>query len=177
MKKIVVLFLLSTILSFAHKINLFLYKEGNKIFVEGYFSDGVPAKNSIVEIYNEKEEKIIEGKTDEKGIYSFDVPVCEKIKVILTGDMGHKVEKEMKITEKKLLKKEIENKKIEVEKKVNLIDKEEIGKIIEESVEKAICPLIKEIQKEKENARIMDIIGGIGYIFGIFGIYLYFSRR
>jgi nickel transport protein len=178
MKKIIFLFFLFTILSFAHKINLFTYKEGNKIFVEGYFSDGVPVKNSLIEIYNEKGEKIINGKTNEEGLYSFEIPECKKIKIVLTGDMGHKVEKEMEIEEKKTLRKEeTKTTKKEVEKKMDLIDKEEIKKIVEESVEKAIVPLIKEIEKEKEKARIMDIIGGIGYIFGIFGIYLYFSKK
>ncbi len=178
MKKIFFLFFLFTILSFAHKINLFTYKEGNKIFVEGYFSDGVPVKNSSIEIYNEKGEKIIEGKTNEEGLYSFKIPECKKIKIVLTGDMGHKVEKEMEIEEEKTLKKEeIKTQKKEVERKIETIDKEEIKKIVEESVEKAIFPLIKEIQKEKQRARFMDIIGGIGYIFGIFGIYLYFLKK
>jgi len=168
MKKVIFIFFLFTILSFAHKINLFTYKEGDKIFVEGYFSDGAPVKNSLIEIYNEKGEKIIGGKTNEEGLYSFKVPECKKIKIVLIGDMGHRVEKEIEIIEKKLLKKEIENKKI---------DNEEIKKIVEESIEKAITPLIKEIQKEKEKVHILDIIGGIGYIFGIFGIYLYLSKK
>ncbi len=178
MKKLIFIFLVFSIFSFAHKINVFTYKEGDKIFVEGYFVDGSPCKNSLVEVYNEKGEKIFEGKTDAEGIFSFDIPEAEKIKVVLTADMGHRAETEMELKKKKEIKKEEkEIKKKETTEIQKGIDEESIKKIVEESVEKAINPVIKEIEKERQKIKITDIIGGIGYILGIFGIYLYFRGR
>jgi len=184
MKKTLFFFLFLSSFIFAHKINVFTYKEGNKIFVEGYFQDGVPTKNSVVEIYNEEGEKIIEGKTNSEGVFSFDIPNAKKIKVVLNADMGHKAETEMELQkeEKKEFKKEEiktqkGNKKIESDEIQKNFDEEIIKKIVEESVERAINPVLKEIQKEKKKTRISDVIGGIGYIFGILGIYLYFKGR
>jgi nickel transport protein len=184
MKKFLFFFLFLSGIIFAHKINIFTYKEGNKIFVEGYFQDGSPTKNAVIEIYNEKAEKIIEGKTDLEGIFSFDIPDAKKIKVVLNADMGHRAETEMELQkeEKKELKKEgtetqKENKRIEKVEIQKNFDEEIIKKIVEESVEKAINPVLKEIEKEKQKTRIFDIIGGIGYIFGILGIYLYFKEK
>lgn len=179
MKKFFLIFFLLSIFSFAHKINLFTYKEGNKIFVEGYFQDGTPCKNSVVEIYNEKGEKITEGKTDSEGIYSFEIPDVEKIKIALIADMGHKTETEMELKKKAEEKKEIKKgeKKIEKFETKPIIDENEVRKIVEESVEKVINPVLKEIEKERQKIRITDILGGIGYIFGILGIFLYFRRR
>ena len=176
MKKLLFFFLFLAGFIFAHKINVFTYKEGNKIFVEGYFQDGSPTKNSVIEIYNEKGEKIIEGKTNSEGIFSFDIPNAKKIKVVLNADMGHKAETEMEL-QKEEIKTQKENKKIEsIEIQKNL-DEEIIKKIVEESVERAINPVLKEIEKEKQKTKISDIIGGIGYIFGILGIYLYFKVK
>jgi len=167
-----------SLLLFSHKINVFTYKEGNKIFVEGYFSDGSPCKNSEIEIFDEKGEKIIEGKTNSDGIFSFDIPDKQKIKIVLYADMGHKTETEMELKKETIKKQETkqEIKKEETKKEEQVFfDQMEIKKMVEESVEKSINTLIKEIEKERQKAKITDVIGGIGYIIGILGIYLYFK--
>ncbi|MEM5831426.1 MAG: hypothetical protein QXO40_04440 [Candidatus Aenigmatarchaeota archaeon] len=172
MKWVIFLFLLFSNLVFPHKVNIFAYKEGNKIFVEGYFPDGRPLKNSVVTIYDEKGNKIIEGKTDENGIFSFTMPDVNKIKIVLTGDEGHKAEKFFEIKEDKPLKSE-EGKRVEYKS----FDKEDLIKAIEEIIEKHMNNFLKEYKKDKEKERIKDIIAGIGYIIGIFGLYFYFIGK
>ncbi|MCX7916647.1 MAG: hypothetical protein N2589_00750 [bacterium] len=183
MKKIILTFLMFSILLYTHKINVFTYQEGNKIFVEGYFPDGKPVKNSKIEIYNEKEERILEGKTDESGIFSFNIPESEKIKIILTSDEGHRTETFMELKKEKKLKSERVEEKLdkfkeikEKEEKIE-IDKEEIKRIVEDTIEKKINDFIREYKKEREKEKVQDIIGGIGYIIGILGIYFYFLGK
>ncbi|MCM8806602.1 MAG: hypothetical protein NC926_01395 [Candidatus Omnitrophica bacterium] len=174
MKRIIFLFLLFSLISFAHKINIFTYKEGEKIYVESYFPDGKPVKKGKIEVYNENGEKIIEGQTDENGVFSFNIPENKKIKIILTGDAGHKTETFMELV--KEIKKEGSNFKKETFKSMEL-DKEEIKKILEEVLEKKMNEFLKEYRKEREKEKFKDIVGGIGYILGIFGIYLYFRKK
>ncbi|MCM8786076.1 MAG: hypothetical protein NC827_03840 [Candidatus Omnitrophica bacterium] len=178
MKKIILIFLTLTFSLLAHKINIFSYKESGKIFIEGYFSDGKPCKNSKVIVFDQNGEKIIEGKTDEAGIFSFDIPDKSRIKIVLYADMGHQVETEMQLKEKTPEKQIIkENRKVEQKQAQINIDQEKIRKIVEESIEKEINNLLKEIEKERQKVKIQDIIGGFGYILGIFGIYLYLKGR
>ncbi len=174
MKKIIFLFLTLSFFVFAHKINIFSYKEGQKIFVEGYFSDGKPCKNSEIIVFDEKNNKIIEGKTDEQGIFSFNIPETSKIKIVLISDIGHKVETEMKLQEKLIERKTIrENERIEEKQIQQNIDEEKIREIIEKEINK----ILKEIEKEKQRVKIHEIISAFGYILGIFGIILYLRNQ
>ena len=67
----VILLLFSSAPGWAHKVNVFAYVEGDKVVVEGYFSGNIKAQNSAVEVLDSDGKKILEGKTDDKGIYSF----------------------------------------------------------------------------------------------------------
>ncbi|MFN4226708.1 MAG: hypothetical protein ACK4F0_01010 [Candidatus Ratteibacteria bacterium] len=178
MKKIILSLLILNFFAFAHKINIFSYKEGEKIFVEGYFADGKPCKNSQVIVYDENQKEILKGKTNEEGIFSFDIPETSKIKVVLIADVGHKVETEMQLKEKETEKRIVKEEKKAEQKQIQInIDEEKIRKIVEESIEREINKILKEIEKEKQKVKIQDIIGGFGYILGIFGIFLYLRNR
>ena len=78
---------------FAHKVNLFCYLEDNTLYGEGYFSDGKPAKNSKVEIYDEGKDSLVATLfTDSDGRFSLSLNDIEKVKIFLYAGMGHKAE-------------------------------------------------------------------------------------
>ena len=80
----------------AHKVNVFAYVEGDRVIVDGYFSGGVKAQNSNVEVFDDQGKKLIEGKTDTKGAYLFkleDLPAFTGgLKIVLEAEMGHRGE-------------------------------------------------------------------------------------
>ena len=80
----------------AHKVNVFAYVEGDRVIVDGYFSGGVKAQNSNVEVFDDQGKKLIQGKTDTKGAYSFrlqDLPAfAGGLKIVLDAEMGHRGE-------------------------------------------------------------------------------------
>ncbi len=161
------LFLLSFSLS-AHRVNVFAYKEGELIRVEGYFSDGTPARDSKIEVYNQGGEKIAEGRTDEKGEFSFPVPEGKNnLRIILMAGMGHRGETSLSV----------EGDLSPDRSQESLPVNEDIEKIVEKSVEKALKPLIRMMEEENRRMRLRDIIGGIGYILGITGIAFYLLSR
>ena len=49
--------------------------------------------------------------------------------------------------------------------------------MLEKTIAKQIKPLRKEIQALKEKSGIRDIIGGIGYIFGLLGVVALLRER
>jgi len=176
MKKLFFIFLFfSSINLFAHRVDVFPYIENGKIVVEGYFSDGTPARNSKVEIYNEKGGKIAEGETNKEGICSFPIPENnQRLKIVLIASMGHRAE--TIFTFGKEIKKSVQGVKKEEEKEKKSIT--EVNAIeVEKSVEEAIKPLIKMMEEERRRIRISDVIGGIGYILGIFGLIALLYKR
>jgi nickel transport protein len=59
---------------FAHKVNVFAYVEGDKIYSESYFNDGKKCVDSKIEVFDNQENKLLEGITDENGEFSFKTP-------------------------------------------------------------------------------------------------------
>ena len=58
----------------AHKVLLTAYVEGDTVFVEGGFSDGTSCKNARIEVFDPSGKKLLEGKTNEDGEFSFKPP-------------------------------------------------------------------------------------------------------
>jgi len=58
------------------------------------------------------------------------------------------------------------------------LSKEEVQKIVEDSLDKKLRPIVR-MMTESKNTKpsLTEIIGGIGYIFGLMGIALYFMSR
>jgi nickel transport protein len=76
----------------AHKVLVTAYVEGNTVFVEGGFSDGTPCKNAGIEIFDPSGKKLLEGKTNEDGEFSFKPPQKTDLKLVLNAGMGHRGE-------------------------------------------------------------------------------------
>jgi nickel transport protein len=57
-------------------------------------------------------------------------------------------------------------------------DIHQLETIIDEALDRKLDPLIKLIRDtRKEGPSVTEIIGGIGYIFGLFGLVMYFKNR
>jgi nickel transport protein len=91
-----VLFTLLTGTAFAHKVNIFAYIEGNTVYTESYFPDGRAVEDGKITVVDSNEETLLEGRTDEKGLFSFAIPKKEDLVIILDAGMGHKNHFELK---------------------------------------------------------------------------------
>jgi nickel transport protein len=60
--------------TFAHRVVLFAYVEGDTVFTESYFSDGKRCQDSRIEVFDSFGNKLLEGTTDKNGEYSFIPP-------------------------------------------------------------------------------------------------------
>jgi nickel transport protein len=74
----------------AHKVNLFAYVEAGKIYTESYFPDGTPVEKGKVLVYDSQKNLLLEGITDEKGLFSFAVPKIDDLTIVIEATMGHK---------------------------------------------------------------------------------------
>lgn len=177
----------------AHKVLLYAYVEGNKIYAEGYFGDGKKVVNSLVEVMDKKGNKLLEGTTDTNGQFIFEAPKKGDLTLVLTASMGHRATFKIaanKITlpgvpagavtetvkaEKALNSKSPPKNIVPVE---NMVTREDIRAIVSESLDKKLKPVVDAILESRRGGPSMtEILGGIGYIFGIFGLILYFKSR
>jgi nickel transport protein len=196
------LLLLSSTSGWAHKVNVFAYVEGDAVVVEGYFSGNVKAQNSVVEVLDSDGKKILEGKTDEKGIWRFKLadlpPIKADIKIVLEGGMGHKADFSLSQADLHVYTQETAAPQpktqettttapvlVAVQPSGQVQDSALMKKIVEDAVEEKIQPLVKMLgtqqkilmeQKDK-GPTLTEIVGGIGWILGIAGVAGYFMGR
>src|SRR4030067_2367853 len=78
--------------TFAHKVQMFAYTEGDTVFVEGYFADGKKAMKSEVVVYNPSGTELLRGRTDDSGQFKFKAPEKTDLRIVVDAGLGHKAE-------------------------------------------------------------------------------------
>ena len=167
---------------FAHKVNIFAYAEGDTVYTESYFPDGTKVKDGIVEVYDSQGIKLLEGKSDEKGEFDFKPPKKDDLRIVLIASLGHKNSYTLsadELTGITASEKAQEPESIESEvKEVMQVDLEQIRRIIDSSLDEKLKPIMRQLTKaQQKEVSFTEVAGGIGYIFGIIGIILYFASR
>ena len=74
----------------AHRVNLFAYVEGGKIYTESYFADGRPSEGGKVLVYDSQHNLLLQGVTDKEGLFSFAIPKIDDLTIVIEATMGHK---------------------------------------------------------------------------------------
>ena len=162
---------------FAHKLNLFANEEGAQIFVEAYFSDGIIPKDASVTVKNSSDEVVHEGKVNAEGAYTFPNTGSKQWKLVVDAGMGHIARATLDGGDIKSL--EVETGTNPGQMDVDSMDAEgtELARIVKQAVAQANRPLAREISELKNKARMSDIVGGIGFIIGLLGLYAFLKAR
>jgi nickel transport protein len=173
----------------AHKVNIFAYTEGDTVFTESYFSDGKKCVNSQVTVFDEGGKRLLKGKTDKKGLFSFKTPAYTDLRLVLTAGMGHRAEYVVRKTGFSDFANPTGRKAPDLphgdaagQNQNNgspPADMKELQSLIEASLDRKLAPM-KQIIARMEQDRgpaVVEIVGGIGYIFGIMGIIVLVKNR
>jgi nickel transport protein len=170
----------SNVNALAHKVMIFGWVEGDTVLTESKFSGGKKAINAPVVVFDKDGKKLLEGKTDNKGEFSFKIPKVTDLKIVLNAAMGHKAEWMIPESEIREAGPIVEKKSAaESSGPISVgLSKEEVQKIVEDSLDKKLRPIVR-MMTESKNTKpsLPEIIGGIGYIFGLMGLALYFKNR
>ena len=164
----------------AHKVTIFAWVEGDTIFTESKFSGGKRAMNAQVLVFDSQGKQLLEGKTDKKGEFSFKIPKITDLRIVLNAAMGHKAEWTIPESEIKQAIGAAENKGAPGSSQPIAVSlsKEEIKELIEDSLDRKLRPIVRMMAESQSKApSVTEIIGGIGYIFGLMGVALYFKNR
>jgi len=187
--------------AFAHKLNMFAYVEGDEIFAEAYFTDGKKAKNSAITIFGPDNKQLLQGISNEDGQFTFAIPQQSDLRITVNAGMGHQAEylllkdefseeSESALTTSITTASESVNDNdndnsdiqhtephTEPPRVTTNLDNDAIRAEVERAVGKAIKPLMRELSTMRAEKSLADIIGGIGFIFGLFGTAMYFKSR
>jgi len=186
--------------AFAHKVTIFAWVEGETVYTQSKFSGGKRVKNSSVIVFDSDGNKLLEGKTDDNGEFSFTIPKQTALKVVLKASMGHMAEWKIPVEEinpeavsnnskpESDLKDSYETSSgsqtinsgtdLSVLSESHGISKQEIKKLIDESLDRKLSPIMNILADSYGGGPgLTEIIGGIGYIFGLVGVAMYFTSR
>jgi nickel transport protein len=153
------------------------------VFVEGYYPGGKKAQNSLVEVYNSGGAKLLEGRTNQQGEFSFKIPAKEDLRIVLTAGMGHKNDFTITAEDLGVLDSSSEEPIPKASEKPaasssTSVDMDQLQAMIDQALDRKLAPVITLIRNtRKEGPGVTEIIGGIGYIFGLFGLLTYFKDR
>jgi len=181
--------------AFAHRVMIFAWVEGNTVHTESKTSGGKGIKDATVSVLDSEGNNLLSGKTDAKGMFSFRPPQNTDLAVVLEGEMGHRAE--WKVSARELasisekprdrISTDTGKEKVPFGNEVSLnperkviteLSRQEIKDLIEEAFEKKLEPTYRQLSHlTQRGPKITEIIGGVGYIFGVVGLALHILNR
>ncbi|MCF8079326.1 MAG: hypothetical protein K9K88_08625 [Desulfobacterales bacterium] len=181
----------------AHRVNVFAWVEGDTVYTESSFPGGREVKEGQVAVYDDQTgEKLLEGRTDEAGKFSFKVPRQSALRIEMLAGMGHKNEwivraqeiaaagkvgKELPDTDKPSGPAAPENERAAAPSGSTApADAVEIEKTVEKVLDRKLSPVVKMIaESRRDRTTVQDVVGGIGYILGLAGLgaYIHYRRK
>ncbi len=164
--------------SFAHKVMVFGWVEGDMVHTISKFNGGKKVKDAPVSVFDTEGTLLLKGNTDARGEFSFKKPEKNELKVVLEASMGHKTSCLIEV-------------KSEDEHSTNVYDvdsrEQRVGKqayneknlesIIEKALDKKMALILRMIAEKESKQTISEIISGIGYILGLIGVALWVKNR
>jgi nickel transport protein len=176
----------------AHKVTVFAWAEGDRVFTESKFSGGKMVKAGKVEVFDNTGTLLLEGRTDDHGAFAFQAPSITDLKIVLTAGMGH--QNSWLLSAAELGHGELspraahaspsepagletggETASPSVEPGVTA---REIEAIVSRQLEQKIQPLTRMVAEAREKGpTLSEIVGGIGYIIGLVGLGAYVRYR
>ncbi|MEG3618215.1 cobalt ABC transporter permease [Magnetovibrio sp. PR-2] len=179
----VVAVFLATSPASAHKVIMAVFESGDVIEGELGFSNGVMSVDQLIEVFDENQNKLGETKTDEDGFFTF--KPTQSVAHIFQADLGagHIATTSMSAEDVAAVT-GIGQPETDAPAPTQMaaaapiatgasVDKAALAKMIRDELR----PLRREISAYKEKNDLQTILGGIGYIVGIFGMGMYVAAR
>ena len=178
-------------LAFAHRLNVFAWVEGDRIEVETKFMGGAKAQEARVELVAENGKVLQTTKTDASGKASLALPAGfqpQVLTVVVNAGEGHRNQwkipaQEFSTTDGKLgksFKDVVQATADDAQEKIyTQRQMDEAIKLERLNIEtKVIVPLRKSLAESQEpKIGVKEVVGGIGWLIGIFGILAWYSTR
>ncbi|MFH1136264.1 MAG: hypothetical protein V1816_09275 [Pseudomonadota bacterium] len=179
----------------AHKVYLFAWVEGNNVQTESYFSKSRKVQGGVIKVFDSKGALVLRGTTDDQGNFSFPVPGKDDLRIEVEAGMGHKGDFTLTAGE---LPSSADNAPPAASSPVPVpapapaptaspekvqaaaaMDPDQLKKILEQSLDEKLKPLIRQLAElqEDQGPGATEIIGGLGWVFGLMGLAIFFRSK
>ena len=189
-----VLMLLLCSQALAHNVTVFAWVEGDTVHVESKFSGGRRPLDAPVEVYDSDGKLLLKGLTDDNGEFSFKAPKKTAMKVVVLAGMGHRGEWTIPVSDLGGVDDIKESRASQTGSppatdnaqpaatggsgSTENLTAADIKKAVEEAVATQLKPVMNLLVETRPSGpTVTDVLGGIGYIFGLIGVAAYFSSR
>lgn len=183
----------------AHRVLVYAYADGDIIHTESKFVGSGAVQQGQVQILDQKTGKILlSGTTDDQGKFSCKIPpeaAAQRLDLLIAveASMGHRGEWQLK-AESYLPAVEAAaplaappppaptlatpTPAVPPDPKAGAVDRQMLEETLNKVLERQLAPM-KEMLTESQvhKTTLTDVIGGIGYIMGIFGLLAYLQSR
>jgi nickel transport protein len=173
----------------AHRVLVFAYAEGDTIHTESTFVPDTPVRQGKILVIDKKTDRVLlTGQTDDQGKFSFKIPaaaVAQKmdLNIVVEAAMGHRGEWLLKAdsylpgatTGKTTAPAAAST--AAAPGTANL-DRQRLEEALNKALERQLAPIREKLTELTiHRTSLPDIIGGIGYILGLFGLWAYFQSK
>jgi nickel transport protein len=190
---VVGLVLLAAATARAHRVNIFAWVEGDTIFVECKFPDGTKVHEGVIRVLDSAGKELLNGKTNDRGEFSFKIPKPDDLNIVLDAGMGHRAD--WPLSKQDLMAAGSVTETLSTSPSApktgapQLVAKEPasvgasplpagIDQAIAKALDKKLAPMMKMLaEMHEQKVRLTDVLGGIGYIIGLVGVAAYFKRK
>lgn len=171
----------------AHKTIVFAWVDGDTVYTQSKFAGGRKVKDAAVEVFDAQGNRLLQGKTDDRGEFSFKIPQKADMRIVVSAGTGHRGEWVLSAeevsdlpppspapTERAPASEEVAPQPVSV----SGTSSAEIQAAVEKALDKKLKPILKMLADARnQGPSIHDIVGGIGYILGLVGLGAYINSR
>jgi nickel transport protein len=184
MKYFVFALMLITTETFAHGLHLFANLQQNQIIGRAYYVDQTPASYEQVFLYDKNEKLLQTTMTTQEGTFHFNIDKTQDFKVVIKSDDGHRAETQITIVEKpkttpleQQLQQAIEGKFQYSNHQASECKTAMLEKNLVTVLQQEMQILREQLNYYENKIRWHDVLGGLGYIFGLAGLFMYLATR
>ncbi|NDV18906.1 hypothetical protein GO013_05665 [Pseudodesulfovibrio sp. JC047] len=167
----------------AHKVNIFAYVEGNTVVTDSGYSRSKRVQGGVVEVRDGSTGKLLlSGTTDTTGRFDFEIPAEVRenqadLRLLLKAGAGHQAEWTVTYAEFSHtpgIFSDTTSDHVHTAVQVTSSSSQDVETLLRRELEP-----IKRMLAEMHDAgpSVTEILGGIGYIFGLFGVVAYMKSR
>ena len=179
----------------AHRVNIFAWVEGDTVLVECKYPDGAKVHEGVIRVLDSAGRELLNGKTNDKGEFSFKVPKQDDLTIVLEAGMGHRADWPLSKQDlppageaptpgsaappQPVSKTEAPSPAAKASAPgAASPPPADIDQAIEKALDKKLAPVLRMLaEMHEQKVRLTDVLGGIGYIIGLVGVAAYFKRK